>query len=632
MLYRILLISVFALGLNACFWKDYKKSSTGAVTAAAENKNETFPDTGVVANGNLEDSESEATGWKGYADTGVAAFGLSTAQYYTGTHSFKASVTSVGANPWEIGAGPIGISVKAGYTYYYSIWVLGTNGSTANFVAQLEEAPWTTLGSKQVNLTSSWQKVTFNFVVPSGVTSIQIPAQIGYPQNVNADMYFDQAALKGVAPSGTEIDIPIAEGLAGWSPDQAKNTLSYDPSLGLVINPNWTADDQVAMYTLSSPMDISGITLHYVINIPQEYIDAGISIQPYVQQVGGSYDGEWSGYVGVSDLHEGTNFIDYSPAGPPTVIQRIAFQIKGGGRSASPTSKMSIQRIYYALDDAGSDLSLKEGWNASGGGAPAYTAAGVSYSPTAEDHALTTVINGPENLEGATLVYTIAVDQAYKDSGANLQPIAQQNFGSYVGEWGCWINNSALTIEGAKHRCKLDGDNAPFNFADGQSIKVGVQAKGSPAGTVTISDVQIEYPGLPVDAGWRTSTGAPSYDNGVVYSPKADGDQLLFDVNGPDTLEGATFVFTIEASQEYIDTSSNLQPFAQVKVGTWPGEWSCWINNSDLKTTGAEHSCVLQAAEFDLADGTGMQIGVQAKGSAFAGTIKITNVRIIYAK
>jgi len=106
----------------------------------------------------------------------------------------------------------------------------------------------------------------------------------------------------------------------------------------------------------------------------------------------------------------------------------------------------------------------------------------------------------------------------------------------------------------------------------------------------------------------------------------------MTDVSGPGNYHNATFVFNITVSQEFKDSEANLQPYAQVKddAAGWPGEWGCWINSADLSTSGANHSCTLTDAAFNLPDGMDLQIGLQAKGAP-AGMVTINSVTIIYA-
>ncbi|SMF24865.1 Carbohydrate binding domain (family 15) [Alteromonadaceae bacterium Bs31] len=487
MLYRSLLISFTALGLAACSGGDYEERISGDITAPPPNNSETLPSSGVVVNGNLEDSETEATGWNGYANAGEATFELSTDQYYSGAQSYKITLGAVGENSWEIAAGPVGVPLEEDHTYYFSAWVLGTNGAIANFQAKLEEDPWTSLKSKQVDVTSSWQRVSFSFDSPPGVSTIQLPVEVSYAENAGAVIYLDHVSLVGAPKSGI-VDIPIEDGLPGWSSDWRTNTLTYDADRGVVVEPDWANDDQIAMYILDAPMNFNGVTLNYVVDITQEFKDAGINLQPYVQQNSGSYDADWSGWVNNSDLSVGVNVLTYTPSAAPEDTQRVGIQVKGAGRSTDPSTFMSIMRVYYE-GESGSDIPLDSGWSVSDGLEVDYNDGGVSYSPTEADHQLTYRYDGPQNFDGAVFGFTIVPDQAFIDSGAPIQPFAQLDSGA--GAWSCWINGGTnLTLDGITYDCTIGGDGG-FNFDASDSMRVGIQVKDSPAGTLTISNVSI---------------------------------------------------------------------------------------------------------------------------------------------
>jgi len=509
MLYRILLICIAVIGVSGCFWDDFEKSSSSSSSAPETNRNETLPSSGLLDEGNLESATFEDTGWSGYANAGEAMFELSDQQFYTGQQSLKATVTTVGANPWDIAVGPVGVPVMETYVYTYSVWILGTPDAVVNVQAQLEVDPWTTFASQQVTLTSSWQQVKLSFTIPEGVTSIQMPTQLSFEGNDGAEVYFDLASLSGKEPPEPDgiiidIDIPLD---SGWSNDGKPTTLAYDAtSESLLVTPDWSDATQIAMNVLEQPMNFNGVALKYVFDVPQEYIDAEATLVTFVQQNGGAYGGSW---VPVADtLVAGENTITFTPGGAPEDIGRVGFQIQGGTVVSGPNSALSLKRLYYQVEGTpSSDIPLDAGWSSNSGSDPVYGDNGVTYSPTAEDHNLTTLIDGPDDLEGATLVFSIMADQAFLDSGANLQPYVQQQFDTYAGEWSCWINGTDLALEANEFSCTLDEDTgAPFNIDDGQSLLVAIQAKGAPAGSITVTDIQIVYPSLPVDAGWRAST------------------------------------------------------------------------------------------------------------------------------
>src|SRR5690606_23746243 len=85
---------------------------------------------------------------------------------------------------------------------------------------------------------------------------------------------------------------------------------------------------------------------------------------------------------------------------------------------------------------------------------------------------------------------TFTVDQAFKDSGADVQPIIQLNFGSYTGEFGCYVGNGSLT-PGVPQSVNCATDNDAFVAEEGQNIRVGLQVKNQPTGRLTINSMQI---------------------------------------------------------------------------------------------------------------------------------------------
>ncbi len=488
MLYKSLLISIAAFGIVACGGGDYEKREGGDVSAPPPNNEETLPPSGTVTNGNLEDSETDAVGWSGYANAGDATFELTTDQYYSGKQAYKITLGAVGDNSWEIGAGPINVPVKQDHTNYVSAWVLGTNGAVANFHAKLEESPWTSLGNTEVNVTSSWQRVSFSFASPIGVDTVQLPFEVSYAENAGAVIYIDHVSVEEVQDSGV-VDIPIEEGLPGWGNDGKANELTYDAQRGVVIEADWTESDQIAMYTLDEPMNFNGKTIYYVVDITQEFKDAQISLQPYLQQNSGSYTGDWSQWVDHSSLNVGVNRIEYNVTSAPEDAGRIAIQVKGGDRTTDPSTHMSIMRVYYQ-GESGSDIPLDSDWSASGDLVVDYNDAGVSYSPTEADHQLTYRIDGPKNYDGSVFTFSIVPDQAFIDSGAAIQPFAQLDSGT--GEWSCWINGGSenLNTSGITSACTVEEDGA-FNYDETDSMRIGIQVKDSPAGTVTITNIKI---------------------------------------------------------------------------------------------------------------------------------------------
>lgn len=115
---------------------------------------------------------------------------------------------------------------------------------------------------------------------------------------------------------------------------------------------------------------------------------------------------------------------------------------------------------------------------------------GVYFEPTAGDQKLVYLLEGPVDLVGRSFDMTFTVDQAFKDSGADVQPIIQLNFGSYTGEFSCYVGNGSLTA-GEPYEVSCATENAAFVAEEGQNIRVGLQVKNQPAGRLTINKMQI---------------------------------------------------------------------------------------------------------------------------------------------
>jgi|GEM_PF-221446 len=138
--------------------------------------------------------------------------------------------------------------------------------------------------------------------------------------------------------------LPIEDGLAGWSSDAAPTTLTYSAG-EMLITPDWSADDQIAVYTAAEAGDYTGAEVTWVLDIPAEYVGAGINLQPYLQQNSGEYQGDFSAWINASDLVEGENTISYTFATPPVDIQRFGLQLKGSDRTASPTVAITVKSV-----------------------------------------------------------------------------------------------------------------------------------------------------------------------------------------------------------------------------------------------------------------------------------------------
>lgn len=313
-------------------------------------------------------------------------------------------------------------------------------------------------------------------------------------------------------------------------------------------------------------------------------------------------------------------------------------QTPANGDALTPGQDPRIELQGQRLDGTKKTKTLpfSEGWSTTNK-LPIDFRDGASFSPTAVGEKLGYQYFGPANLNNALVLFDISVSQDYINSDAAVQPYAILLFDNWRGEWDCVIDNSELSTERKTYECKLDEPGAIFNFAAEESIRIGVQAlaQNPIVGTITVHQVQIEHAPSFVDQGWIASDNLPvTYHGGVEYQPKDGGQRLEFKYNGPENLEGATIVFTIEASQEYIDSGASILPFAQNPDKRWWGEWNCSIPNSALSPVGSRIECKLDEPDgiFNLGENENLLIGIMSQRGEqrMEGTVKVKNVEIIF--
>jgi endo-1,4-beta-xylanase len=188
--------------------------------------------------------------------------------------------------------------------------------------------------------------------------------------------------------------------------------------------------------------------------------------------------------------------------------------------SSTPASSSSSAAATIMM------LDMTTGWrgNGTGNSGITYNSDGVSFAPTGDNIGAVTDIAKPILLENAVVEMQIQASNEFKTSGASLQIFAQIKGGDWAGEWNCWSGNDTLlggtdvTIS-----CTISEDDKKFNQTD-SDIQIGVQAKGTPAGTVTIKSVTVT---LAQAASSSSSSSANNSSTGSVYSANVDSLQAL---------------------------------------------------------------------------------------------------------
>lgn len=165
------------------------------------------------------------------------------------------------------------------------------------------------------------------------------------------------------------------------------------------------------------------------------------------------------------------------------------------------------------------NLSMTSGWRGNGNGNTGVTfnSDGVSFTASGDDIGAVTDVAAPILLEDAIITMVINVSSEFKASGASLQPFAQIKGGSWAGEWDCWAGNELFTAgSDATVTCTIAEADKKFDQT-ASDVQVGVQAKSSPTGVVTIKSVSITLKQAASSSSSVASSSATS-----VYSANVD--------------------------------------------------------------------------------------------------------------
>lgn len=276
---------------------------------------------------------------------------------------------------------------------------------------------------------------------------------------------------------------------------------------------------------------------------------------------------------------------------------------------------------------------------------------GVYYEPTAADQKLVYLLEGPVDLVGRSFDMTITVDQAFKDSGADIQPIMQLNFGSYTGEFGCYVGNGSLTA-GEPYEINCATENEAFIAEEGQNIRVGLQVKNEVAGRVTINSMQINittssgdsgpFALVPaqadIDAGtwdndnWQNLEGAPDLsidgDTGTMqidpnWQATDSDERTIMYVAAVDELpdlEGATVGAELYLSDYYLSENPGMQVqlFIQQSEGSYTGVYGDILALSAGEDLGNGWYRFEQEFEGVPAEPTAQRVGFKLQGAGLS--------------
>jgi len=384
----------------------------------------------------------------------------------------------------------------------------------------------------------------------------------------------------------------------------------------LAIMPEWASDeDHLEIY---SPIDeignLNDAGISAWVYVTEEYYnDGNMTMQLFLtnasgatgylaekspSQVGWNRLQAWELTTGDEEEEIESSFAWYEEGFNLRNINEIGVQFSANGKDADVGGPLWIDNVLLTRgSDAAGPFIVdmdSENWAVldadgvelqQGGGT-------VAFSPTGNDQKLVYLLDGPVNMVGGSFTMTFSVDQAFVDSGADVQPLAQLNFGNFAGQFdGCYISNDNLTAgEDMDYTCNID--NEAIVAEEGENIRVGLQVKHEAAGTLTISYMEIDADGIsgePVDSAfnivptadnmgswdndnWQNREGAPdlsfSEEQGaLVINPNwdatdNDGERTVMYVAEEGELpelEGATIAYELYIPDYYVTTYPGMQ-------------------------------------------------------------------------
>lgn len=282
-----------------------------------------------------------------------------------------------------------------------------------------------------------------------------------------------------------------------------ESTLEYIPiDWSQVAASNWIYQ---ARMDFGETLDLSDSSIEFTVSIPDSYVtDATLELQVVVHAEN-SANTDYGTNILLSALtkNDDGDYIVGRDTDLATAIG-LGFQVSKAPADANLKDSIHIKALLIKRPEGSApvssssssssasniiDIPMESAWRGNSGGTMAYVADGVEFTATAQDHGAVFDYAGPVNWEGATLNFIINVSQAYKDSGADLQPFAQEK-ADWAGHWDCYLGNADLTA-GTDQTVSCGPLGAAFNVSGATGIQAGVQAPTAANGSVIIKSVSV---------------------------------------------------------------------------------------------------------------------------------------------
>jgi endo-1,4-beta-xylanase len=208
---------------------------------------------------------------------------------------------------------------------------------------------------------------------------------------------------------------------------------------------------------------------------------------------------------------------------PVTTSSATVLSSSSSSLSVASSSSSSLSSSSAAATSTSSTASsaspqiitvdMTSGWrgNGTGNSGISYSNNGVSFTASAADIGAVFDVAKPTQLENAVVTMVVNVSSEFKASGADLQIFAQVK-GTWAGEWDCWSSNSEVTAGvDSTLNCTISEADNRFNQS-ANDVQIGIQAKGTPTGVVTIKSTKIT---LAQSASSSSASSTPAYSANV---------------------------------------------------------------------------------------------------------------------
>jgi hypothetical protein len=243
-----LLCSLFACltGLSGC-------SDKSPANVSFQERDTSGVPTNVVPNGDLSQSDTQWTGWSADANDsdGVQAEFALAPTLGAGGKSLKTSVINVEADtlPEDVYAGPAAVPVKPGQAYGVAAHVQGPTCGLTRFVVNPvgNTDPEKILASRNVFLTGQPQIIEFYFQAPEDVSSVDMPVQMGFADNIGGELFLDRI-----------VAMPIPKIPPAQENNVAKNSDFEESNTEINVDNSWGQSGAGVTFTLDTTVAQSG--------------------------------------------------------------------------------------------------------------------------------------------------------------------------------------------------------------------------------------------------------------------------------------------------------------------------------------------------------------------------------------